>query len=50
VTPEQVRNDIPLVEALQYETIYYARHGVDCLALEGTQALESEIDAILGGG
>ena len=38
-----------LVEALQYEVLYYARHGVDCYAYTGTQALEAEIDAILGG-
>ncbi len=50
VTPDQVRNDIPLVEALQYEAIYYARHGVECYPQESTRALESEIDAILMGG
>ena len=38
-----------LVEALQYEVIYYARLGVDCHTLEGHQAIEAEIDAILGG-
>ena len=40
---------MPLVEALQYELIYYARHGVDCYSQEGTHAVEAEIDAILGG-
>jgi hypothetical protein len=38
-----------LVEALQYEVIYYARLGVDCHSMQGTQAIEAEIDAILGG-
>ncbi len=38
-----------LVEALQYEVIYYLRLGVDCQTVEGTQAIEAEIDAILGG-
>ena len=38
-----------LVDALQYEVIYWARLGVDCYAAEGTYAIEAEIDAILGG-
>lgn len=38
-----------LVEALQYEVIYYARLGVDCVSVQGTHAIEEEIDAILGG-
>lgn len=49
VTPQQVRDEMSLVEALQYEVIYYARLGVDCHSVEGTQAIEAEIDAILGG-
>lgn len=40
---------MPLVEALQYEVIFYARLGVDCYPLESSRALEAEIDAILGG-
>lgn len=48
VTPAQVRDEMSLVEALQYEVIFYARLGVDCYPMESSRALEAEIDAILG--
>jgi hypothetical protein len=39
---------MPLVQALQYEIIFWAKHGVDCLDSGEASQLEEEIKTIMG--
>jgi hypothetical protein len=49
VTPEYVWHEMPLVHALQYEILFWAKNGVDCFPYGEAQAIEQEIESIMGG-